>query len=146
MKEIQTNKKAFFDYEILSKLEVGIELQSYEIKQIVNKKCNIKGSFAKIINNEVFLFGMHIEKFDNAVFYISIEEARTRKLLLHKKEIKRLVEEIKLNQHLTLIPLAVYINDLGKAKITLGLCKGKKDYDKRQTIKEKDIKRNKDRE
>jgi SsrA-binding protein len=142
MKEIQLNKKAYFDFEVLSSLEVGIVLESYEIKQIVDKKCNIKGSFAKIINgNEVFLFDMHIERYANAVFYTPIDEKRTRKLLLHKKEIKKILEIMKVNQHLTLVPLKLYINDSGKCKILLGLCKGKKDYDKRLVIKERDLKR-----
>lgn len=139
MKEIQTNKKVYYEYEILQTLEVGIELQSYEIKQIVNKLCNIKDSFAKIINGEVFLFGMHIQKFDNAVFYINIDEKRVRKLLLHKKQITKLYNELKLNQSLTLVPTRIYINDKGRCKLELALAKGKKEYQKKDTIKQKDI-------
>lgn len=146
MKQIQVNKKAYFDYEILSQLEVGIELQSYEIKQIVNKKCNIKGSFAKIIKGEVFLFDMNIEKYNDAVFYIEIPENRTRKLLLHKKQIMKFYNEIHLNQHYTLVPLEIYINDNGLCKLELALVKGKKEYEKRNSIKEKDIKRYSERQ
>ena len=138
---IQTNKKAYFDYEIISSLEVGIELYSYEIKQIVNKLCNIKGSFAKIINDEIFLFDMNIEKYPQAVFYIELDPKRSRRLLLKKKEIKNLHSEMKTNQHLTLVPLEIYINDNSKCKLLLGLCKGKKNYDKKETIKERDINR-----
>ncbi len=139
--ELQYNKKINFDYEILHSLEVGIELISYEIKQIVNKKSNIKGSFARIVDGEIFLFDMQIQRFENAVFYIPIDEKRVRKLLLHKKQIKQLANEIKVNQHLTLIPSNIYINDKGKCKLTLCLCKGKKNYDKRESIKQKDLDR-----
>lgn len=142
MKEIQYNKKLSFDYTVLKKLEVGIVLQSYEIKQIVNKKCNIKNSFAKIVKNEVFLFDMNIERYENAVFYEKLDEKRPRKLLLHKREIKKLNEELILNNGLTLVPLRIYINDNGICKLELSLCKGKNNFDKRQTLKEKDIKLN----
>lgn len=138
---IQKNKSITFEYEILSQLEVGIELKSYEVKQIAANLCNIKGSFAKIINSEMFLFDMHIPVYGQAVFYERLEEKRTRKLLLHKKQITRLFNEMKVNQHLTLVPSEIYINDKGRCKLTLCLCKGKKMYDKRADKKEKDIKK-----
>jgi SsrA-binding protein len=138
---IQKNKSITFEYEILSVLEVGIELKSYEVKQIASNLCNIKGSFAKIINGEVFLFDMHIPVYSQSVFYERLEEKRVRKLLLHKKQIRRLFNEMKVNQSLTLIPSEIYINDKGKCKLTLCLCKGKKLYDKRADQREKDIKK-----
>jgi SsrA-binding protein len=138
---VQKNKSITFEYEILSVLEVGIELKSYEVKQIASNLCNIKGSFAKIINGEVFLFDMHIPVYSQSVFYERLEEKRVRKLLLHKKQIRRLFNEMKVNQSLTLIPSEIYINDKGKCKLTLCLCKGKKLYDKRADQREKDIKK-----
>jgi SsrA-binding protein len=137
----QKNRSITFEYEILSSIEAGIELKSYEIKQIASNHCNIKGSFAKIINNEVFLFDMHIPVYAQAVFYERLDEKRVRKLLLHKKQIKKLHNEMKVNQALTLVPADIYINDKGKCKLTLCLCKGKKLHDKRADIKERDIKR-----
>jgi SsrA-binding protein len=134
---IQENKSITFEYEILDSLEVGIVLKSYEIKQISLKKVNLKGSFAKIVKSEMFIFGVHIPVYENAVFYEKLEETRTRKLLLHKKQIKKWEQEIKVNQHLTIIPKDIYINN-GKCKLTLCLCKGKKLHDKRQDLKEKD--------
>jgi SsrA-binding protein len=141
-KILQQNKRATFDYDILLKLEAGIVLQSYEIKQIINKKFSIQKSFARIINNEIFLFGMNIQKYVDAVFYVDVAEERDRKLLLHKKEIRKLANEIKFNQHLTIVPLDIYINTNGLCKLTLALCKGKTNYDKRHDLKEKDIKMN----
>jgi SsrA-binding protein len=141
MKMIQQNRHATYDYEVISKLEVGIMFESYEVKQVTQHKCNIKTSFAKIINNEVFLFDMHIPKYENAAFYVKLEETRSRKLLLHKKEMNKLKQELAKNQGYTLIPLSIYVNQKGLVKLELGLCKGKKDYDKRQSIKERDIKR-----
>ena len=138
---IQKNKSITFEYEILSQLEAGIELKSYEVKQIASNLCNIKGSFAKIINGEIFLFDMHIPVYEQSVFYERLEEKRARKLLLHKKQITRLFNEMKVNQHLTLVPSEIYINDKGKCKLTLCLVSGKKLYDKRASQKEKDIKR-----
>lgn len=140
MKLIQENKKVNFSYHILERLEVGIALESYEIKQVVDKKCDIKQSFAKIVKGEVILFEMNIQKYDSAVFYYPLEEKRARKLLLHKREIKNFAERLKLEQHLTLVPYKIYINDKGLCKLELCLCKGKKEYDKRDAIKQRDLK------
>jgi len=137
---IQLNKSINFEYKILDELEVGIELKSYEIKQIVSKKCNIKGSFAKIVNNEIFLFDMNIPVYENAVFFEKLDPKRPRKLLLHKKQIKKWAQEMKVNQSMTLVPKDIYLKN-GKCKLTLCLVSGKKLYDKRQDKKEKDIKR-----
>ena len=139
MADITTNKSINYDYNIIYRLEAGIVLESYEIKQIVNKLCNIKGSFARIINNEVILFNMHIEKYNNAVFYINMDETRNRKLLLHKKEIRKISEMLKLHQHYTIVPYKIYTNDKGIAKLDLCVVQGKKNYQKKASIKEKDI-------
>lgn len=141
MKEIQVNKKAYYDYSVIKSFEAGIMLQSYEIKQIAQNKCNINGSFARVVNGEVFLFGMNIQRYENAVFYEPIDEKRDRKLLLHKKQINYLYTEIKTNQNLTIVPLKLYINDNGLCKLELALVKGKKEFDKRDAIKERDLKR-----
>lgn len=138
IKEIQYNKSANFEYQFIDTLEVGIELKSYEIKQIALKKCNIKGSFCKIVKGEMFLFDMNIETYSDAVFYERIDPKRPRKLLMHKKQIKRWKQEMELNQHLTIVPIKIYINENGKCKLMIALAKGKKLNDKRNSIKDRD--------
>ena len=133
------NRKAKFDYQIISEIEAGIVLTGTEIKSIRNGKANIKDCYGIIKDNEVFLLNMHISQYEQGNIF-NHDETRTRKLLLHKKEILKLNDAIRL-QGYTLVPLKLYFKK-NKAKILLGLCKGKKTYDKRETIKEKDIKRN----
>ncbi len=133
------NKKAYFDYQILEEIEAGIVLTGTEIKSIRNGQANLKDSYAIIRNNEVYILNMHISKYDDGNIF-NHEETRTRKLLLHKKEILKLNDKIKL-QGLTLVPLKLYFKK-NKAKLLIGLAKGKKLYDKRESIKERDIKRN----
>ena len=133
------NRKAKFDYQIISEIEAGIVLTGTEIKSIRNGKANIKDCYGIIKDNEVFLLNMHISQYEQGNIF-NHDETRTRKLLLHKKEIIKLNDEIRL-QGYTLVPLKLYFKK-NKAKILLGLCKGKKTYDKRETIKERDIKRN----
>ena len=133
------NRKAKFDYQIISEIEAGIVLTGTEIKSIRNGKANIKDCYGIIKDNEVFLLNMHISQYEQGNIF-NHDETRTRKLLLHKKEILKLNEAIRL-QGYTLVPLKLYFKK-NKAKILLGLCKGKKTYDKRETIKERDIKRN----
>ena len=132
------NRKARFDYEIFDTYEAGIALTGTEIKSIKEGKANIKDSYGIVKNGEVFLLNMFISPYKQGNLF-NHEETRTRKLLLHKNEIKKLDQSIKLEGN-TLIPLKVYFVR-GRAKILLGLCKGKKNYDKRETIKERDIKR-----
>lgn len=132
------NRKATFDYEILEELEAGIVLTGTEIKSIRNGNANLKDSYAVIRNNEVYLLNMHISEYKEGNIF-NHDEKRTRKLLLHKKEILKLRDKIILNGN-TLIPLKLYFKG-NKVKILLGLAKGKKSYDKRESIKEKDIKR-----
>ena len=132
------NKKAYFNYFIIRELEAGIVLLGTEIKSIKKGSCNITDSYIRIKNNEAYIINMYIEKYNEGSIF-NHEETRERKLLLHKKEIKKLLEEVKTEGY-SLIPLRVYIKE-GKAKVLIGLAKGKKLYDKRETIKKRDLKR-----
>lgn len=132
------NRKAYHDYFILEEYEAGIVLTGTEIKSIRENGANIKDSYAIIKNGEAFLLNMHISRYEQGNIF-NHEETRTRKLLLNKKEILKLRDMVVLNGH-TLIPLKAYFKE-GKLKILLGVCKGKKNYDKRESIKERDIKR-----
>lgn len=132
------NKKAYHDYFILETYEAGIVLQGTEIKSIRVNGANIKDSYAIIKNGEVFLLNMHISHYEQGNIF-NHDETRTRKLLLNKREIKKIKEKIDLDGN-TLVPLKLYFKN-GKAKILIGIAKGKKNYDKRETIKERDIKR-----
>ena len=132
------NRKANFDYEIIETFEVGIVLTGTEIKSIRLGKANLKDSYAIIKNNEIYLLNMHISKYDQGNIF-NHEETRTRKLLMHKKEILKLKNKLEL-EGLTLIPMRLYFKG-SKAKILIGLAKGKKNYDKREAIKKKDIAR-----
>lgn len=133
------NRKANHDYFIEDTYEAGIVLTGTEIKSIRAGNCNIKDCYGIIKNNEVFLLNMYVGQYKEGNIF-NHEETRTRKLLLHKKEILKLRDKVEL-QGLTLIPLKVYFKK-NKAKVLLGLAKGKKTYDKRESIKERDIKRN----
>lgn len=132
------NRKAYHDYFVLEEYEAGIALTGTEIKSIRENGANIKDSYAIIKNGEAFLLNMHISRYEQGNIF-NHEETRTRKLLLNKKEILKLKDMVVLNGH-TLIPLKAYFKN-GRLKILLGVCKGKKNYDKRETIKERDIKR-----
>lgn len=132
------NRKAYFDYEILEEIESGIVLTGTEIKSVRNGSVNLKDSYAIVRNNEIFLLNMHISEYKEGNIF-NHNETRTRKLLLHKKEIFKLRDKIQLNGY-TLVPLKLYFKG-NKAKIMLGLAKGKKTYDKRESIKERDISR-----
>ena len=132
------NRKARYDYNILDEYEVGIVLTGTEIKSIRDGKMNIKDSYAIIKNEELYLLNAHISNYDKGNIF-NHEENRTRKLLMHKKEIKKLHNKMVLEGY-TLIPLKVYFVR-GRAKILIGLAKGKKNYDKREDIKKRDIER-----
>ena len=132
------NKKAYYDYYIEKEIEAGIVLSGTEIKSIRKGSANLKDSYAKIKNNEIFLLNMFIAKYDNGS-YNNKDERRTRKLLLHKNEINRLNEKVA-KEGYTLVPLELYFKN-NKAKILLGLAKGKHNYDKRAAIKEKELNR-----
>lgn len=132
------NKKASFDYFIEEEIECGIVLKGTEIKSIRNGQANIKDCYAIVKNNEVFLLNMYIAKYNDASIF-NHDERRTRKLLLNKREILKLRDKVEISGY-TLVPLKLYFKG-NKAKILLGVCKGKKNYDKRESIKEKDVKR-----
>ncbi len=129
------NRKASFNYFIQEEIECGIVLTGTEIKAVREGKANIKDSYAIIRNNECFLLNMHISEYKEGNIF-NHEVDRTRKLLLHKKEILKLKTSLE-QEGLTLIPLKLYFKD-NKLKVSLGICKGKKIYDKRESIKEKD--------
>ncbi len=137
------NRKARHDYFIEEEYECGIVLTGTEIKSIRDGKANIKDSYAIIRKNELFLLNMFISHYKEGNIF-NHNETRTRKLLMHKKEILKLNDKITL-QGYTLIPLKVYFKS-NKAKVLLGLCKGKKNYDKRESIRERDIKRQLDKD
>ncbi len=141
IKQIANNKKAFHDYFILEKFECGIELFGTEVKSIRAGSCSVKESFCKVDKDEVFVENMHINPYERGNIF-NKDPYRTRKLLLHKKEIRKLKEELK-NQGITLIPLSVYFKG-SKVKVEIGLCKGKKLYDKRETSKKKEMKKKAD--
>ncbi len=129
------NRKAKYDYEILETYEAGIELTGTEIKSIRLGKANLKDSYAIIKNNEIFLLNMHISEYKEGNIF-NHNETRTRKLLMHKKEILKLRDSIEREGN-TLVPIKLYFKG-NYAKILIGLAKGKKNYDKRESIKERD--------
>ena len=137
------NRKAKYDYNILEEIECGIELVGTEVKSIRNGSVNLKDSYAIIKNGEAYLLNTHISLYEEGNIF-NHEETRTRKLLLHKKEILKLNDKIRIEGY-TLIPLKMYFVK-NKVKVLLGICKGKKLYDKRETEKEKDDKRHIDKE
>ena len=132
------NREARFNYLVLDEIEAGIVLTGTEIKSIRDGKAQIKDSYANIRNNECYLWNMHINEYKEGNLF-NHDPKRTRKLLLHKSEIKKLYEKIKL-EGLTLVPLKLYFKK-NKVKILIGICKGKKNFDKRETIKERDLQR-----
>lgn len=135
MKLIAQNKKARHDYFIEESLEAGLKLLGSEIKSIRQGKVTVNDSFVTIKDGEAFVHNMHIAKYDFSNRF-NHEETRPRKLLLHKKEILKLFAKTR-EQGYTLVPLKIYLKD-GLAKLEVGVAKGKKDYDKRETLKEKD--------
>lgn len=137
MREIK-NKKAYFDYFIEEEYECGIVLTGTEIKSIRKGSTNLKDTYARIKNNEVFILNMYIAPYEEGNRF-NVPERRSRKLLLNKKEIIKIKSEV-MRDGYSLIPLKLYFKN-NNVKILLGLCKGKKLYDKRQTIKERDLKR-----
>jgi len=135
-KAIATNPKAFKDYAVLETLECGIELKGSEVKSLRMGKMNLKDGFAHIDKNEVYLYNTHISPYAQAS-YLNVEPTRVRKLLLHKKQITRLMGQVA-QRGFTLIPTKAYFNERGLAKIELALCKGKKLYDRREDIKRRE--------
>ena len=138
IKLISNNKKAYHDYFVTDKYECGIELKGTEVKSLCLSNCSINESLCKIMGGECFIFGMNIKPYEKGNIF-NVDSLRIRKLLLHKSEIRKIDESLKLKGY-TLIPLKVYFNN-GKVKVEIGLCKGKKLYDKREDLKKKDMKR-----
>ena len=133
------NKKARFSYEVLDRLEVGIELQGSEVKSVRAAQVSLDEAFARIGGREVFLYGCHISPYEQAGKE-NHDPTRARKLLLHRREIKRLAGKVR-EKGQTLVPLSMYFNKRGLAKVDLALVKGKSSYDKRQSIKRREHER-----
>jgi SsrA-binding protein len=138
-KIIANNKKARHDYFIDEVYETGIVLTGTEIKSIRQGRINLKESFAKIENGEIFVYQMHISPYEQGNRY-NVDPVRPRKLLLHKQEIRKLIGYTT-QKGMTLVPLSVYINERGKAKMELAVARGKKLYDKREDIAKRDSER-----
>lgn len=138
-----TNKKAFRDYFVVDKWECGIELQGSEVKSIRAGGLNFKDSFARVEKDQIFLYNLHINSYAQAS-YLNPETDRKRRLLLHKGEIKKILGQMT-QKGLALVPTKIYFNKRNFVKVELGLVKGKKLYDKRETIKKRDIKKQLDR-
>lgn len=143
MKLVANNKKAYHDYFIEEKYECGIALHGTEVKSLRMGKCSIKEAFVRIENGEVYVYGMHISPYEKGNIF-NKDPLRVKKLLLHKQEINKLIGKIK-EKGYTLVPLQVYFSN-GRAKIEIGLAKGKKLYDKRDDIAKKDQRRETERE
>ncbi len=142
-KLIANNKKAYHDYFIEETYEAGIVLTGTEIKSVRQGKVSIKESYAKIENSEMILYGMNISPYEQGNRY-NVEPLRPRKLLLHKQEIRKLIGYTTM-KGLTLVPLKMYINEEGRAKVEIAVARGKKNYDKREDIARRDAKRDIDR-
>ena len=143
LKLLANNKKAYFDYFIEDKWEAGIELYGTEVKSIRMGKVSIKESYIKIENGEVFIYNMHVSPYEKGNIF-NRDPIRTRRLLLHKQEINKIAGKTA-EKGYTVVPLQVYIKN-GLCKIEIGLAKGKKLYDKRDSIAKKDVRRENERE
>ncbi len=145
MKVITTNKKAFHDYEILDRIEAGVVLTGDEVKAIRAGHVSLIGSFATVRDNELYLLNCMITPYSHA--YLKSEEAarRTRKLLLHRRQLNKMIGEIS-RKGVTIVPLKMYLNEKGKVKIEIGIAKHKKAHGIKQELKERDIARQTQRE
>ena len=139
MQSAVQNRKARYNYFFIEVFEAGIQLMGSEIKSLRNGRVDISESFAREVNDEIFLINSYFSKYSNSS-YMNHDESRPRKLLLHKKEIRKISGKIK-KESLTLIPTKIYFNKKGIAKLEIALSKGKKLYDKRQTIAKRDAER-----
>ena len=141
-KQVVANRKARHEYFVIESYEAGIELVGTEVKSIRMGNINLKDSWADVREGEIYVLGMHISPYEKGNIF-NRDPLRPRKLLMHKREIRKLHQDVK-TEGLTLVPLSIYFKD-SKVKIELGLCKGKKLYDKRATSAERDARRNIDR-
>jgi len=144
MKLIAKNKKAYFNYEIIDTLEAGIELRGSEVKSIKEGRISLKESYSEIKDGEAFLINCHISPYEAANIF-NHEPLRERRLLLHRREIKRWLGKIK-EKGLTLVPTKVLVNKKGRIKVEIALVKGKRAYQKREVIRERDLDREMRRE
>jgi len=142
-KVVGSNRKALFDYFIEEKVEAGLILVGTEVKALREGHLNLRDSYASIVNGKAVLYNCHLGTYSHGN-QMNHEPLRPRTLLLHKKEIERLMEKVKL-KGLTLIPLRLYFNDRGRAKLELALGRGKKTYDRRETVKKREASREIDR-
>ncbi|MBE9128992.1 MULTISPECIES: SsrA-binding protein SmpB [unclassified Coleofasciculus] len=134
-KVVADNRQARFRYEILETYEAGLELKGTEVKSIREGRANVRDGYALIRRGEAWLLNVHISPYQSSSLYFNHDPLRTRKLLLHKQEISKLTGKVE-QEGLTLVPLKMYLKR-GLVKVSLGLCKGKKIYDKRETIKQR---------
>lgn len=139
IKQIAQNKKAYHDYFVLETYEAGIELFGTEVKSVRAGRINLKDSWCHVVNGEMLANGVHISPYEQGNRF-NRDPLRPKRLLMHKKEIMRLMGEVK-QQGCALIPLSVYFNEKGRAKMQVGLCKGKKTFDKRETEAKRDADR-----
>ncbi len=142
-KLVANNKKAYHDYFIEEKYEAGLVLHGTEVKSLRMGKCSVKEAFVRIEEGEIFIYGMHISPYEKGNIF-NKDPLRVRKLLLHKQQIRKLIGNSS-EKGYTIVPLQVYFSD-GRAKIEIGLAKGKKLYDKRQDIAKKDQRREAEKE
>lgn len=140
MKIVATNKKGYSNYDIVETVEAGISLLGNEVKSLRMGMVNIKDSYAVVRNGEVFLVNLHISPCPYSSSFIKYDPERERKLLLHKGEIRKLYGKVR-ERGLTLIPLEIYFNDREKVKVKLALARGRKKWEKREVIKEREIRR-----
>jgi SsrA-binding protein len=141
---VATNRKARYEYFVDDTYEAGIALKGAEVKSLRDHNVSLNEAYAAVENNEVWVIGMHITPYDAATNVEAVNPTRKRKLLLRKQQIERIRRQV-VQKGYTLIPLEVYFNERGYAKMEIGLCRGKKQYDKRRAIKERDEKRRTDR-
>ena len=142
-KLIANNKKAYHDFFIDETYECGIALHGTEVKSMRMGKCSIKEAFVRIEDGEVFVYGMHVSPYEKGNIF-NKDPLRVRKLLLHKREISKLIGYTTM-KGLTVVPLEMYINEDGRAKIQIAVARGKKNYDKRESIAKRDAARDIDR-
>ncbi len=141
---IATNRKARHDYHIEKTLEAGLELRGTEVKALRDGKASLVDSYAAPVNNEMWVSNIHIPPYDSGNRF-NVDSKRMRKLLLHRAEILKMINIVSQKGY-TLVPLRLYFNDRNRVKLELAICRGKHSYDKRQAIKERDVKREMDRE
>ncbi len=140
MKVLVNNKKALYNYEVIDKYEAGISLYGWEVKSIRDGRASLKDAFIRLSNGEVWMTGANISKWKTQARDAKVETLRERKLLLHKEEIKKIFQKAQ-TKGTTIVPLQLYLSDKNRIKVEIGVVRGKKQHDKRQKIKEKDMKR-----